>query len=209
MRTLVFVLLAALTAPCARAADVEVALHTTKGQPVPDAVVTYAPQVRRDAGGVRFDWPYRMAQQNLQFDPFVLVVPAGATVAFPNRDTVRHQVYSFSPAHPFELKLYGRDETRTVRFDRVGVIALGCNIHDSMVGFIKVVDTPFAAKTDGQGRAVLHGLPAGAGTLSIWHPYMKAPGNELSMLVTLPREGLVRRAETADVRTPPIRRNSY
>ena len=209
MRTLVFVLLAALTAPCARAADVEVALRTAKGQPVPNAVVTYAPQASHDAGGVRFDWPYRMAQQNLQFDPFVLVVPVGATVAFPNRDTVRHQVYSFSPAHPFELKLYSRDETRTVRFDRVGVIALGCNIHDSMVGFIKVVDTPFAAKTDSQGQAVLHGLPAGAGTLSIWHPYMKAPGNQLSSLVTLPREGLVRRAETADVRSPPIRHNSY
>ncbi len=130
-------------------------------------------------------------------------------MAFPNRDTVRHQVYSFSPAHPFELKLYSRDETRTVRFERVGVIALGCNIHDSMVGFIKVVDTPFAAKTDAQGRAALHGLPAGPGTLSIWHPYLKAPGNALSTLLTLPRDGLVRRAETADVRSPPLRRNAY
>ncbi len=133
----------------------------------------------------------------------------GATVAFPNRDTVRHQVYSFSPAKSFELKLYGRDETRTVKFDRVGVIALGCNIHDSMVGFIKVVDTPFAAKTDAQGQVTLHGLPAGAGTLKVWHPYLKAAGNELSTALALPQAGLVRRAETADVRSPPIRRNSY
>jgi len=145
---LVLVLLAALAAPGARAADLQVAVHTARGQPVRDAVVTYYPRGGAAPGPVRFDWPYRMAQQNLQFDPFVLVVPVGSTVAFPNRDTVRHQVYSFSPAHPFELKLYGRDQTRTVRFDRVGVIALGCNIHDSMVGFIKVVDTPYAAKTD-------------------------------------------------------------
>ena len=209
MRMLVLALLLALWAPCARAADLQVTLHTAKGQAIRDAVVTYSPQAGATVAGVRFDWPYRMAQQNLQFDPFVLVVPLGATVAFPNRDTVRHQVYSFSPAKSFELKLYGRDETRTVKFDRVGVIALGCNIHDSMVGFIKVVDTPFAAKTDAQGQVTLRGLPGGAGTLKVWHPYLKATGNELSTTLTLPAGGLVRRAETADVRSPPIRRNSY
>ncbi len=130
-------------------------------------------------------------------------------MAFPNHDTVRHQVYSFSLAHPFELKLYGRDETRTVKFDRVGVIALGCNIHDSMVGFIKVVDTPFAAKTDAQGMAVLHGAPAGAGTLKVWHPYLKARGNELAEDISAPPAGVLRRTETVDVRSPPIRRNAY
>ena len=150
-----------------------------------------------------------MAQQNLQFDPFVLVAPVGATVAFPNRDAVRHQVYSFSPAHPFELKLYGRDETRTIRFDRVGVIALGCNIHDSMVGFIKVVDTPFAAKSDAQGVAVVRGVPAGAGSMKIWHPYLKARGNELDAQVVMPQGGELKRAETIDVRSPPVRRNTY
>ena len=208
MRRLVLLLVWALLAPCARAADLQVVLHDSKGQPVRDAVVTYYPQ-GGVSGPIRFDWPLRMAQQNLQFDPFVLVAPVGATVAFPNRDQVRHQVYSFSPAHPFELKLYSRDETRTVRFDRVGVIALGCNIHDSMVGFIKVVDTPFAAKTDAQGAAVLRGAPAGAGVLKIWHPYLKAPGNEMASAVSLPRDGELRRAETLDVRSPPVRRNTY
>ncbi len=207
MRMPALLLLAALmAAPCARASDLQVSLRTPKGQPVRDAVVTFYPQ-----GGapVRQEGPYRMAQQDLQFDPFVLVVPLGATVAFPNRDTVRHQVYSFSPAKSFELKLYGRDETRAVRFDRLGVIALGCNIHDSMVGFIKVVDTPYAAKTDAQGLATLHGLPAGAGVLKVWHPYLKAPGNELSTSLTAPRDGLVRQAQIADVRSAPVRRNSY
>jgi hypothetical protein len=209
MRMLVLVLVTALMAPRARAADLQIALHNPKGQPIHDAVVTYYPQGGAAPGPIRFDWPYRMAQQNLQFDPFVLVVPQGATVAFPNRDTVRHQVYSFSPAHPFELKLYGRDQTRTVKFDRVGVVALGCNIHDSMVAFIKVVDTPYAAKTDAQGLVLLRDLPAGAGTMKIWHPYMKAPGNEFAVDVTLPQGGELKRAETADIRTPPIRRNTY
>ena len=209
MRMLALVLLAALLAPCARAADLQVILHDAKGRPVHDAVVTYYPQGGVGSAQIRFDWPYRMAQQNLQFDPFVLVVPQGATVAFPNRDAVRHQVYSFSPAHPFELKLYGRDETRTIKFDRAGVIALGCNIHDSMVGFIKVVDTPFAAKTDAQGVAVVRGVPAGAGSMKIWHPYLKERGNELEAQVVMPQGGELRRAETIDVRSPPIRRNTY
>ncbi len=148
-----------------------------------------------------------MAQQNLQFDPFVLIVPAGASVAFPNRDTVRHQVYSFSPTHPFELKLYGKDESRSVRFDKAGVVALGCNIHDSMVAFIKVVDTPFAAKSDGSGEAVVHGLPGGAVTVHVWHPYLKAQGNELVRTLTLPRDAS--EMLVLDVRAPVLRRNAY
>ncbi len=206
MRGLVFFLLAALSATNAAAADVSVSVRTSGGQPVRDAVVTL--QSAGDHGGaIHFDWPYRMAQQNLQFDPFVLIVPVGAVVAFPNHDNVRHQVYSFSPAHPFELKLYGRDETRTVRFDKAGLVALGCNIHDSMVGFIKVVDTPYAAKTDASGAVVIHGVPDGAATLKVWHPYLKAPGNELSR--DLQVSGQVRQAIVADVRTPARRSSAY
>jgi hypothetical protein len=127
-----------------------------------------------------------VAQQNLKFDPFVLIAPVGADVSFPNRDTVRHHVYSFSPTKPFELKLYGSDQAaRSVRFDKVGVVALGCNIHDSMVAFIRVVNTPFAAKTDAAGKVRLRGMPAGATSVKIWHPYLKAPGNEIARPVVL------------------------
>src|ERR1700719_842331 len=124
-----------------RASDLVVSVHTPQGKPVADAGVSLpAPRGRP----IHFAWPYRMAQHDMQFDPFVLVVPVGARVAFPNLDRVRHHVYSFSPTHPFELKLYGHDETRFVTFDKPGVVALGCNIHDQMVGFILVVDTPYA-----------------------------------------------------------------
>src|SRR4051812_32319947 len=159
-------------APAAWAGDVVFSVVDAKNRPVPDAVITaYPPGLK--SGAVRFAWPQEMLQHNLQFDPFVLIVPVGADVSFPNRDAVRHHVYSFSPAHPFELKLYGKEESRSVRFERAGVVALGCNIHDNMVAFIKVVDTPFAVKTDAQGRAVLRGLPAGPQPVRIWHPYMK------------------------------------
>jgi hypothetical protein len=66
-----------------------------------------------------------------------------------------------------------------VRFERSGLVAVGCNIHDQMQAFIQVVDTPFARKTDAQGRLTLRGLPAGALRLRVWHPYLRAPGNEM------------------------------
>lgn len=169
----------------ALAGDVVVDVRTSQGKPVESAVVTVAAP---HAGPIHFAWPYRMAQQNMQFEPFVLIVPVGADVAFPNLDTVRHHVYSFSAAKTFELKLYGRDETRRVRFDRVGVVALGCNIHDDMSAFIRVVDTPYAAKTGPSGEAVIKDLPTGAATLAVWHPYLRG-GHDLVREIALPDGG--------------------
>lgn len=209
MRSLAAIGLALLFAAPASAAELQVTLRTPAGQPVSDAVITVYPAAGTPSGPIRFDWPYRMAQKNIQFTPFVLIVPAGATVAFPNLDPVRHHVYSFSPVHKFELKLYGRDETETVKFDKAGPVALGCNIHDQMVGFIKVVDTPFAAKSDAAGEAKLSGLPAGKATVHIWRPYLKTPGNEVVRTVVLTAQGVTRDAASLDVRPPPMHHSKY
>jgi plastocyanin len=203
------VLLFSLCAPMARAGDVAFLLSSARGTPVSDAVITAYPEGGGRAGPVRFDWPQEMDQHNLQFAPFVLIVPVGANVSFPNRDAVRHHVYSFSPAKKFELKLYGRDETRSVRFDKAGVVALGCNIHDNMVAFIRVVDTPFAAKSDASGQAVLRGLPPGPVRVRIWHPYQKAADNEIVRTVTVPPSGAGRELVQMDVRAGPDRRRAY
>ena len=172
-------LLSLALAGAAHGADLSVQVRDAEGHPVADAVV----MVRVVGGpGVtpgRFTSPMVMSQHGIAFDPHTLIVPVGSDVAFPNKDTVRHHVYSFSAAKKFELKLYGRDETRSVHFDKPGPVALGCNIHDRMAGFIYVVDTPYAAKTGANGIAVLKGLPTGPAELSVWHPYMKAPKNEV------------------------------
>jgi hypothetical protein len=136
-------------------------------------------------------------------------VPAGGAVSFPNRDPVRHNVYSFSPAKPFELKLYGRDETRSVKFEKAGVVALGCNIHDDMIAFIKVVDTPFAAKSDAHGLVVLHGVPPGAAQAHIWHPYLKAANNELVRAIAVPVTGAAWDTVQMDVRAAPRSHGSH
>jgi plastocyanin len=201
-------LVLAALAPAARAGDIVFQVVDAKNKPVPDAVVTaYPPGFKAEQ--IHFSWPQEMDQRNLRFDPFVLVVPVGANVSFPNRDPVRHHVYSFSPTHPFELKLYGKDETRSVRFDKAGVVALGCNIHDGMVGFIKVVDTPFAAKTDDKGQATLKGLPAGQIQVRVWHPYLKAAGNEIVRTVAATASGAPLQPVQIDLRNTPDRRGSY
>ena len=110
-----------------------------------------------------------MGQQGKAFVPDVLVVTRGTAVNFPNRDTVRHHVYSFSPIRQFELKLYTGTPANPVVFDKSGVAVLGCNIHDQMVGWVLVLDTPFFATTTATGTVRLDNVPPGAYTLRTWH----------------------------------------
>lgn len=185
--------LVALLMPAAGvAATATVHVRGLDGQPLAGAVVMIDSAARKPGAPLRIAGPYVMAQQNISFQPHVLIVPVGATVAFPNKDRVRHHVYSFSAPKKFELKLYGRDETRSMLFDKPGVVALGCNIHDAMSGFILVVDTPFAVQTDAAGQAVLADVPAGAATLRIWHPSIRAPGNQLRQPIAVQPAGFAK-----------------
>jgi len=154
-----------------------------RGVPVRDAVVELEAQGGR-AGRITFPWRMAMAQRNEQFVPGTLVVARGSTVAFPNLDRVRHSIYSFSKVARFEIDLYGRDQTRTHTFPITGSAALGCNIHDSMRGYIRVVDTPLADKTDANGYVTLSGVPSGAAKLTVWHPRLRAPGGEMSKQIS-------------------------
>lgn len=183
---LLFALLAVL-AICtpAVAGDLTVSVRDAAGRPVQDAVVTVHPTAGVPRGPIRFTWPLRMTQQDIQFQPYVLIVPVGGTVSFPNLDRVRHQVYSFSRGNRFELELYGRDESRSHTFAAAGVAALGCNIHDQMLAYIKVVDTPWAAKTPAGGDVTLRAVPAGAATVRVWHPRLAGRGNEVSRPLTI------------------------
>ena len=189
-----------LCAGPAFAADLTVVVKGDDGMPLADAVVVVRPAAGAAAAApIRFSWPLTMTQQNIAFNPYVLIVPVGSEVGFPNKDKVRHHVYSFSAAKRFELKLYGQQEERTVVFDKAGIVPLGCNIHDQMIGFIYVTDSPYAAKTGASGEAVVRGLPAGAATLTVWHPDMKARAP-----VAQPVSG-ARMAVALDLRPPAAR----
>lgn len=108
-------------------------------------------------------------QKDKTFIPLVTAVQTGAAVSFPNNDRVRHHVYSFSPAKNFEIKLYSGVPAKPIVFDKPGIVAVGCNIHDGMIAFVYVVDTPYFAKTGADGAALIESLPSGDYTVGVWH----------------------------------------
>lgn len=163
-----------LAAPVA-AAPLAVRVVDSSGRPVRDAVVTLYP-AGSAARAPRPGGQFVVSQKTLQFHPFLSIVPVGADVSFPNFDSTKHHVYSFSPAKRFELKLFARDQSRTVHFDKPGVVALGCNIHDAMSAFIVVTDSAWTARTNAQGMAAFD-APNVPGRVTVWHPYLRAPGN--------------------------------
>ena len=173
------------TAPEAAApASLRVQVFGGDGLPVRDAVVEVH-AAKAAPGPIRFPWKMGMGQKNQQFVPGTLVVARGSTVAFPNLDNVRHSIYSFSKPARFEIELYGRDQTRTHTFNVPGSVKLGCNIHDQMRGYIRVTDTPFAGKTDHNGYVTLTGMASGTARLVVWHPALRAPGNESASAITV------------------------
>ena len=152
------------------AGTVDVRVQDPRGSVVRDAVVYAVPEGRSVP-------PARktavMDQKNRMFIPHVLAVQTGTSVRFPNSDDIRHHVYSFSPAKPFQLPLYKGTPANPVLFDRAGVVTLGCNIHDQMSAFIIVVDTPYFERTGGDGHATLRDVEPGKYVVHVWYPEMR------------------------------------
>ena len=153
-----------------QAATFEVRVAKRDGQPLPGAVVT----VERESAALGPAPPVRaiMDQVNLAFAPDVLVIPVHSTIQFPNSDAVGHQVYSFSSARQFQLPLYRGKPYPPVQFDQPGVITLGCNIHDNMLGYIVVTAAPYFGRSDQRGEFRVPDLPAGRYRVRVWHPLL-------------------------------------
>ncbi|HEY1127772.1 MAG TPA: methylamine utilization protein [Roseateles sp.] len=161
----------ATLALAAQAVPVTVQLQGPNGQPLAGAAV--AIEVKGRASRTT-SAKAEMGQRDRQFTPQLLVVQTGTAVSFPNFDTVRHHVYSFSPIKVIDIKLYSGTPAEPIIFDRPGVATLGCNIHDRMSAHIVVVDTPLFARTDDKGRASFD-LAAGEHVVKAWHAGQKAP----------------------------------
>ncbi|HVZ29070.1 MAG TPA: hypothetical protein VG839_01665 [Asticcacaulis sp.] len=189
-------------AATAGAADLTVTVTDAKGKPVVSAVVTFTPNGGATLSAADRAGPFTMAQKNIHFDPFVLAVPVGATVNFPNQDRVNHHVYSFSPVQPFQFPLYGHGQTRSLKFEHEGTVALACNIHDSMSAYVRVVATPYFATTDATGHVSLTGLPETAGTLAVWQPLLDAPEHSVAKPVTL--KGSAVQTFTVKIKPAPV-----
>lgn len=179
--------LACLVSRPAVAASLSAELFDEQGRPLPDVVLSLVAQGASSQPGTGL-----MDQRGKQFSPRVLAVRTGTEVSFPNSDDIRHHVYSFSPAKRFELRLYKDTPSAPVLFDQPGVVVLGCNIHDWMVGYIYVTDHPWFAVSDAQGRLTIDGLPAGSYQVNLWHPRLENMQALAAGTLQVPEQGLSR-----------------
>src|SRR5690606_2584780 len=186
MRRLLPALFAALVLPCT-AAGLTVSVTGAGGAALPGAVVFLESPAAAQA--VRPLSEQEIGQQNKTFMPDQLVITRGTAVSFPNRDTTRHHVYSFSPTKVFEIKLYIGTPAAPVVFDTAGIGVLGCNIHDHMVAWVVIVDTPWFATADADGRAVLANVPPGDYRLRTWHRGLPPGSLPLEQALKLPAAG--------------------
>jgi plastocyanin len=160
-----------------RAGELTISVADRDGHGVAEVVVTATPSAGAPPAAVD-PKSSAMDQRNLAFLPRVLVVGVGTRVDFPNNDTVSHQVYSFSPAKRFQLPLYKGEFHPPVTFDQAGLVVLGCNIHDSMVGYIYVTPAPYFGTTSAAGRLTFKQVPKGDYQIVIWSPFIAdAPGS--------------------------------
>jgi plastocyanin len=160
-------------AAAANAGTLTATVTDRSGAPVGDVAV-YAVPGDSDRKVSQIPVTAIMDQRGQRFMPHLLVVESGTAVEFPNHDSVRHHVYSFSPAMSFELSLYSGRAHAPIVFDTPGVVDVGCNIHDQMEAHIVVVDTPYFAVTADTGTATIDALPAGDYSVIIYTPRLPA-----------------------------------
>jgi plastocyanin len=167
----------------ALAATLNLNLTDAAGKPLADAVVLVEPLDSKVPVPALAN--AEVAQVQRQFVPTVTVITVGTKVDFPNRDTVRHHVYSFSDAKKFEIKLYVGKPEAPLSFDKAGIVVLGCNIHDQMAAWIVVSDTPWYGKSDAKGQLSVADVPAGRYRLRSWHPGLPPGSAGLEQTVTV------------------------
>tara|TARA_R110002050_G_scaffold1244_5_gene8843 strand:- start:151454 stop:152152 length:699 start_codon:yes stop_codon:yes gene_type:complete len=171
-RLLKFKIIILLASSCihqlAQAAPVVIQINDINGNPLSQAVAEVISQNSNSTSLTVSSEPVVMDQVNKRFLPDLILVQQGQSVVFPNSDNIRHHVYSFSKAKTFELKLYAGKPEKPIKFDTNGVVIVGCNIHDSMVGSIYVAQNT-AMVTDDKGRVTLD-LDPTVDKISIWHP---------------------------------------
>ena len=158
--------------PTAHAGALTIVVSDAAGKPLVDAVALLEPSTVKVAVKPMAD--VEISQAKRQFAPRVTLITVGTKATFPNFDTVRHHVYSFSAAKTFELKLYAGVPNAPIAFDKPGVAVLGCNIHDKMAAWVVIADTPFIGRSGIDGQTRIDAVPPGPYKLTVWHPALPA-----------------------------------
>jgi plastocyanin len=167
------------------AADIAASVLDSAGHGVAGIVLIAEPQFELAASRRSAPRTVIMDQRQKQFVPNILVIQTGTGIDFPNSDQIEHQVYSFSPPKPFQLSLYAGHKYPPIVFDKAGLVVVGCNIHDQMIGYILVTDSPYFGRSDEAGNWQMRDVPAGSYRITAWHPRLQEPaGTTLQQSMT-------------------------
>jgi plastocyanin len=184
----------------ARATSLTVVVTDLAGKPLVDAVALLDPAAGKVA--VKPGPDVEISQAKRTFTPRVTLITTGTKVTFPNFDTVRHHVYSFSPIKTFELKLYAGVPNLPITFDKPGFAVLGCNIHDTMAAWVVVADTPWHARSAANGQAHIENIPPGAYRLRVWHAGLPLTPEPAAVALTIGSADMAHAAKLAVTAEP-------
>jgi hypothetical protein len=173
----------------ASAGEVRALVKDAQGRLLEDAVITAMPLDLRNIPK-QID-KKTVDQMGKEFIPHVKPIYVNSLIYFPNNDDIRHHVYSFSPAKKFELPLYSGSSAPLVLFDKPGVVTLGCNIHDWMLGYIYVSATPYFIKSEQDGKGLIRDIPAGEYVIKVWHPQLIGTEESTARRITISNNGAV------------------
>jgi plastocyanin len=168
--------------------EISIKVVTQLNKAIPNFVVALIPKTTSPTS--QSDNVVIMDQIDTQFSPHILVIQKNSKVLFPNSDSIKHHVYSFSSAKTFELQLYKELKTQPLLFSESGVVELGCNVHDWMLGYVYVVETPFFAKTNIEGNVVID-VPDGEYQLTVWHPRIQDELSALTRDLSIPIQSAI------------------
>jgi len=179
--------LSLLVCPLAWAGAVVVHVVDQSGAPVPDAVVALTPDAAPTQSAKEPGPPLSavLDQKNETFIPLVTLLREGGALTVRNSDRTRHHVYSFSAIKQFQFVLNPGDQSPPVIFDKPGLAAIGCNIHDQMIAYVYAARSPWTALSDGSGAVRFEDVPAGASHLEVWHPSLASGATPISQTVEI------------------------
>src|SRR6266566_10116817 len=171
----------------AAAATFSAEIHDQDGRPVANAVIVLLPDSKASmpASATRLAAEKTIDQRGETFIPLVTIVPKGGHIVFANNDPTTHQVYSFSAVKQFEITLARGEKSPPIAFDNSGVAALGCNIHDHMIAYAFVVESPWAMLSGSDGRGTIADVPPGNYEAQVWHPKLPPGRAAQSLRVSL------------------------
>jgi plastocyanin len=154
-----------------------------RGADPSQAVVYFEPEAGAHAARApkEPEAPYQLLTKHKEFVPHVLAVPVGSRVRFPNEDPILHNVFSVSPGNAFDLGIYRVGPPKEKRFEKPGVVRVYCNVHQAMLAYILVLETPFFASPGADGSFRLTGLPRGPGKLTVWHEQAEPWSEEVTL----------------------------